>query len=167
MPVAGVFPTVARDFVSAPDAARRENDCFRAKNQEPAALAIVTESAYNAVAFLEQRQNRALHVDIDPLMNAVILERPDHFQSGAIADVCEPRVTMSAKVSLQNAAVFCPGENGAPRFQLADTIRRLLRVELRHSPIVDVLPPAHRVGEVHAPVVPVVDIGEGGGDSAF
>ena len=44
MAVAGVFPTVARDLVGSPDAAGGEHDRFRAKNFEPAALAIVTET---------------------------------------------------------------------------------------------------------------------------
>src|SRR2546423_106402 len=85
MSVARVFPTVARDFVGAPDPAGRQDDRFRAENHEPAALAIVTKRADDAVPFLEERQNRPFHVNVDPLMHAVVLERPNHFQSGPLA----------------------------------------------------------------------------------
>ena len=40
-------------------------------------------------------------------------------------------------------------------------------VQLGHPPVVDVLPAAHRVGEVHLPAVAIVDVGERGSDAAF
>ena len=40
-------------------------------------------------------------------------------------------------------------------------------MQLRHAPIVDVLPAAHRVGEMHFPIVAIVDIRQRGRDSAF
>jgi hypothetical protein len=54
-----------------------------------------------------------------------------------------------------------------PRLELAHAIRRLLRVQLRHPPAVDVLAAAHRVGEVDLPVVAIVHVGERGRDAAF
>ena len=100
-------------------------------------------------------------------MDAVVLERADHLQARAVADVGEPRITMPAEVSLEDPAVVRAVEDGAPRFQLAHAVRRFLRVELGHAPVVDVLPAAHRVGEVDAPVVAVVDVAHGGGHAAL
>ena len=100
-------------------------------------------------------------------MNAVILQRADHFQSGAIADVRQARIFVSAEISLQNAAVLRAIENRAPGFEFAHAIRRFPGVQLGHPPVVDVLPAAHRVGEMDLPVVAVVHVGERGGDAAF
>ena len=100
-------------------------------------------------------------------MNAVILQRADHLEAGAIADVRQARILVAAEVALQDAAVRRAIEQRAPRLELADAIRRFLRVQLRHAPVVDVLAAAHRVGEVHLPVVAVVDVGERRRDAAF
>ena len=40
-------------------------------------------------------------------------------------------------------------------------------MQLGHPPVVEVLAAAHRVGEVHAPVVAVVDVRHRGGHAAF
>ena len=100
-------------------------------------------------------------------MDPVILQGADHFQAGAIANMREARVFMAAKISLQNSTVFRPIENRAPGLEFAHPGRRFPRVQFRHSPIVDVLPAAHRVGEMHFPVIAIVDIRERGRDSAF
>src|SRR6266436_8727822 len=100
MSVSGVFPTVARDFVSAADATGREYDRVRAENLEASALALIAESADYAVAIFQQGKNRMFHVHIDSLMNPVILKRADHFQAGAIANVRKSRIFMTAKISL-------------------------------------------------------------------
>ena len=106
-------------------------------------------------------------MDVDALVHAVVLQGADHFQAGAIADVREARIFMATEISLQNAAVFRPIEDRAPSLQFADPIGRFLGVQLRHSPIVDVLPAAHRVGEMNLPVVAIVHVGERGRDPAF
>ena len=137
------------------------------KTLEPAALAIVAERAGDAVAVLEQRDDRALHVDVDAAMDAVILERADHLEAGAVADVREPRIAVAAEVALQDAAVRRAVEHRAPRLELADAVGRFLGVQLGHAPVVDVLAAAHGVGEVDPPVVAVVDVGERRGDAAF
>ena len=41
VPVAGVFPTVACDFIGPANSARGENDRFRPENFEPTTLAFV------------------------------------------------------------------------------------------------------------------------------
>ena len=44
---------------------------------------------------------------------------------------------------------------------------RFLGMQLGHAPVVDILAAAHRIGEVYSPVVAFVDVGQGGGDTAF
>src|SRR5947208_12092920 len=129
MSVSGVFPTIARDFVGAADATGREHDRFGAENPEASALALITESAHYAVAIFQQRKNRMFHVHIDSLMNPVILKRTDHFQAGAIADMRETGIFVTAEIPLQNPAILCPIENCAPSFKLADAVRRFHAVQ--------------------------------------
>ena len=93
-------------------------------------------------------------------MDPVILERADHLEPGAIADVGEARIAMAAEIALEDPAVLGAVEHRAPGLELADAIRRFLRVELGHPPVVHVLAAAHGVGEVHLPAVAVVDVGE-------
>ena len=64
---------------------------------------------------------------VDALMHAVILQRANHFQPGAIADVRQPRIFVAAEISLQNAAIFRAIEDRAPRFEFAHAIGRFLR----------------------------------------
>jgi hypothetical protein len=97
-------------------------------------------------------------VDVDAAMDAVILQRADHLEAGPVADVREARIAMAAEVPLENPAVLRPVEYGAPGLELADAIGRLLRVQLRHAPVVHVLAAAHRIGEVDLPAVAVVHI---------
>src|SRR5436305_9586929 len=101
MSVAGIFPAVAGDLVGAPDSASREHDRFRAENFEPAAFPFVTKCANRAIPFFQDRQDRVFHEHLDALMHAMILQRANHFESGAIPDVREPRITVTAEVSLK------------------------------------------------------------------
>ena len=104
-----------------------------------------------------------LHAAVD----AVVLKSADHFQSGAVADVGEARIFVSAKVTLKDAAVFGAIKERAPCFELAHALGRFFGVELGHAPVVEVLSAAHGVSEVHAPVVAIVDIGQSRGDASF
>ena len=79
----------------------------------------------------------------------------------------QPRIFVAAEISLQNAAIFRAIENRAPRFELAHAIGRFLRVQLGHAPLIDILPAAHRIGEMHFPIVAFIDIGQRRCDSAF
>ena len=140
---------------------------FRSKNPEPAALAIVAKCSANSRSILEQREDADLHVHIDSPMDSVILQSADHFQAGAIADVREARIFMAAKISLQNPAILCAVENRPPGLEFAHPRRRLPRMQLRHPPIIDVLPAAHGVGEMDFPVIAIVHVGERRRDPAF
>ena len=165
--VAGVLPAVAGDLEGAADAAGREHDRLGLEHARSAALAVVAERAGDAVAVLEQLDDRVLHVDVDALVDAVVLQRADHLQAGAIADVGEPRVAVAAEVALQDAAVLGAVEDRAPGLQLAHAVGRLLGVQLGHAPVVQVLAAAHRVGEVDLPAVAVVDVGHRRGHAAL
>src|SRR5205814_8458181 len=111
------------------------DDGFRAKNPEPAELAIVAKCSADSGSVLQQREDANLHMHIDPLVNPVILQGADHFQAGAIADVREARILMAAEISLQNPAICGPIENRTPGLELAHSCRRLPGVQLRHPPI--------------------------------
>src|SRR5437868_8369102 len=167
MSVAGVFPTVACDLVSAADAASCEHDCFGAKSSESPAFAFVSKCTDDAIAIFEEGENGMFHVNLDPLMHTMILQRPDHLETGPISDVREPRVFMATKVPLQNTTILCSIENRAPCFEFAHAIGRLLRVQLGHAPLIDVLATAHGIGEMHFPIIALIDIGQGGRDPPF
>ena len=97
----------------------------------------------------------------------MILQCSNHFQAGAIAHVRESRIFVAAKIPLQNATILRAIEHRTPRFELAHTIWRFLRVQLGHAPIVHVLPAAHRIGEMHLPIVAIINIGQRRCDPAF
>src|SRR6185503_4706584 len=149
------------------DAARGEDDRFCLKQTKTAALAVVGKSAGDAVTVLEEGDDRDLHEDVDALMDAVILQRANQLEAGAVADVRQTRIPVAAEVALQNAAVGGAIEHCAPRLELLHAIGRFLRVQLGHAPVVDVLPAAHGVGEVHAPVVAIVDVAHRRGHAAL
>ncbi len=140
---------------------------LRLEDLEATALALVGEHAGDAIAVLEQRDHGVLHVHVDALMDAVILQGADHLEAGAIADVREARIAVPAEIALENAAVGRAIENRAPGLEFAHAIGRLLGVKLGHAPVVDVLAAAHGVGEMDAPVVAIVHVGERGGDAAL
>ncbi len=167
MAIAGIFPTVARNFVSPANAARGEQYRPGLKNFKSTPLALISKSADNPVALFEQGDHRAFHVHINSLMDAVVLKRPDHLQPRAISDVGQPRIPVPAKVSLQDAAVFSAVEHRAPGFKFAHAIRGFPGVEFGHAPIIDVLASAHRVGEVDLPIVPVIHIGQCSRDASL
>ena len=118
-------------------------------------------------AVAQERDDRELHVDVEAAVDAVVLQRPDHLEARAIADVREARILVAAEVALEDAAVRRAIEERAPGLELADAIRRFPGVQLGHPPVVDVLAAAHRVGEMHLPAVAVVDVGERRRDAAF
>jgi hypothetical protein len=158
--VAGILPAVAGDLVGLADAAGRQHHRPGPEDDEPAMLPVIGHRPRDAVAVLEEPEDRAFHVHFDALVDAVVLEGADHFQAGAVADVSEARVLVSAEVALEDAAVAGAVEDGSPGFQFADAGRRLLGMQLGHAPVVDVLPAAHGVGEVDLPVVAVVHVGQ-------
>ena len=102
-----------------------------------------------------------------PSVDAVLLERADHLEAGAVADVREARILVTAEVALEDAAVLRAIEERAPLLELVDAVGRFHRVELRHAPLIQVAAALHRVAEVDLPVVLRLDVAERGGDAAF
>src|SRR2546427_471470 len=161
-----VFPAVAGDLVGAAHSSCGNDDGSGMKKKKAAALPVVAESSDDTICVLEQRDDRALHVNIDPLMYAVILKRSDHFEAGAIADMGETRIPMAAKIPLENVSLASPVEDGAPRLQLANAGRSFFGMEFGHMPVVEVLSSAHRVCEVNSPVVGGIDRAQRCGNAA-
>src|SRR5690348_15697807 len=84
---AGAIQAVARDLIGFTHVASREHDRFRAEEVTSPALAIVTKRGADPLAVLEQSKDADFHVHIDPAMHAVVLQGPDHLETGAITDM--------------------------------------------------------------------------------
>ena len=65
---------------------------------------------------------------------------------------------MSAEIALEDPSVLGAVEHGAPVLELPDAVGRLLRVELRHAPVVEHLAAQHRVLEVDLPGIARVHV---------
>jgi hypothetical protein len=168
MTVAGVLPAVARDLVGPADAAGREDDGRRTPDAKAPPLALVSERPGDALSILEEARHGALHVHLDvPLVDRVVLERADHLETRPVAHVRESRIAMTAEIPLKDAPIGSAVEQRAPGLELPHAVRRLLGVQLGHAPVVDVLPAAHRVREVDAPAVPIIDVRQRRRDTAL
>ena len=154
-------------LIGAAEAARGDDDRLGLENLEAAALAVVAERAGDAVAVLEQRDDGPFHVDRDALVDAVVLQRADHLQAGAVADVGEARIAVAAEIALRNLAFLGAIEDRAPGLELVHARGRFLGVQLGHAPVVDVLAAAHGVGEMDLPAVAIVDVAHGRGHAAL
>jgi hypothetical protein len=106
-------------------------------------------------------------VDLNALMDAVILQRPDHFESGTITHVRQTRISMATEIPLENLALFGAIENRAPGLEFLHPVRSLFGMQFRHSRIVQILAAAHRIGKMDAPVIAIVDISHRRGHAAF
>src|SRR6187401_755348 len=128
MTIARVLPAVAGDTESAADAAGCQYDRATLEDLEAAALSVVRERAGDPIAILDDLDDGALHVHFDSHLHRVVLERADHLQAGAVADVCKTRILMAAEVSLKDAAVRRSIEDRTPRLELTHPVGRFLRV---------------------------------------
>ena len=88
------------------------------------------------------------------LMDTVILKRPDHLQSGSVADMGKPWMFVAAEVTLVNFTSRSSVKYGSPSFEFAHAIGGLLGMNLCHPPVVDVVTAAHGVSKVRPPAVP-------------
>ncbi len=153
----------------APDAAGGEHDGLGAEDDELAVLAPVAERAADAVAVRidEKPRDGALHVHLHAAVDAVLLERADHLEARAVADVGEARVLVTAEVALKDSPVGRAVEERAPLLELVHAVGRFHGVELRHAPLVQVAAALHRVAEVDLPVVLRLDVPQRRGDAAL
>ena len=56
---------------------------------------VTTEAdADHPFAVLEQRENGNFHIDLNPLVDAMVLQCADEFEAGTVADVREPGISM-------------------------------------------------------------------------
>ena len=115
----------------------------------------------------QQAQDLALHEDVGPHGDHLLLQGADQLQAGAVADVGQAGVAVAAEVALGDAAVLGAVEQRAPALQLVDAVGRLHGVDLRHAPVVEHLAAAHGVAEVDLPVVLGPDVAHGGGHAAL
>jgi|GEM_PF-6852184 len=165
--VCGVFPAIAGDREGLADPTSCQHDRLGPKDDELAAFAEIAECAGDAVVVLEEGDDRALHVEVDSSVDAVILESANHFEARPVADVSEAGILVAAEIALENAAILGAIEKSAPGLEFENAGGRLLGMHLGHTRVVEVLAAAHRVGEVDAPVVTLVDVADRRRDAAF
>jgi hypothetical protein len=178
--VAGVLPRVARDLERLADAAGREDHGGRLERGEPAVLAEVAEDAGHRLPVLQHVGDGELVEHLQVLLAVaelalvVLLQRDDlllhgadQLETGAVADVRQPRVLVPAEVALADLAVLGAVEERAVGLQLPDAVRGLLGVQLGHARVVEELAAAHRVAEVDLPVVLGVHVAHRGGGTAL
>ena len=165
--VARAFPRIARHGIRAAKSASANDNGLGLENPKTAALAVVAERTGHAVAIFQQRHDGVFHVHRDALMNAVILQRADEFETRAVADVGETRITMTAEIALRNFSFLGAIKHRPPSFEFVNARRCFLGVQFGHAPVVDILAAAHRVGEMDLPIVAVVHIAHGRGHAAF
>src|SRR5581483_6279255 len=166
-PVAGVFPRIGRHPPRLPDSARRNHHGFRLEQDEPPLFPPVRQCARAALSILQQPRHRAFHVHVDALLHSAVLQRSDQLQPRAVSHVAQAPKRVPAERPLQDSSVLRAIENRAPLLQFPHTLRRFLRVQLRHPPVVEHFPAAHRVAEMRLPVVRAVHVGHRRGDPAF
>ena len=165
--VARALPRIRVDAEDAADAARTEDDRLGVEDDEAPVVTPVAEGPADALPVREKTRDGALHVHLHPAVNAVLLERADHLEPGAIAHVGEARVLVAAEVTLEDSPVGRAVEEGAPLLELLHAVRGLHGVELRHAPLIQVPAALHRVAEVHLPVVLRLDVAKRRGDAAL
>src|SRR2546429_638800 len=121
------------------------------ENNKAAVFAPIAERAGNAIAISEQPRDGAFHVHVEAHLPAAVLQRANHFEPGAVAYVAQPLVRVAAESALQNLTLLGAIEERAPKLEFAHAIGGFLCVNLRHAPVVEHFPAAHRVAEVCAP----------------
>ena len=116
---------------------------------------------------VEQAEHLELHEHLDAVGHCLLLQGPDHLEAGAVAHVGQPGEAVAPEVTLEDEPIGGAVEERPPLFELADTVGRLLGMELGHAPVVEHLPAPHGVPEVHLPVVVGVDVAESGRDPSL
>src|SRR5579875_1482380 len=148
-------------------AAGRHDDGRGVPHDEPARRTLIPRRTDDRAVTLEERRHGMLHEDGDLAGDDFVLERADQLEAGAVPDVDQPLIRVSAEEALHDPPVVGTVEDRSPRLEVVDLFGRFLRVQERHLPIIDVLPAEHRVAKMNAPVVARIDAPDGGGDPAF
>ena len=122
VPVAGILPAIAGHPEGLADASGGQHDGLGAEHLKLALLTVIGDGARDAVSILEQINDGGFHMDVDTHMDAVVLEGADHLQAGAVADVRQAGILVTAEVALQDAAVLGAVKHRAPGFEFAGTV---------------------------------------------
>src|SRR4030095_5686353 len=101
------------------------------------------------------------------LVNAVVLERANHFQSGAVTYVSQAWIFVSSEIPLKNTPIFSTVEQRSPGLQLFHAVRCFLSMQLYHPPVIQILSTAQGVCKMHFPAVAVVNVRQCCGDTTF
>jgi hypothetical protein len=109
-PTSGAIPAVAGYFVNPAHASGCQDNRLRVKDLKTSAFAIISECADDPLVICQQLYNGMLLEEINPLVDPMVLKRPDHFQSGPVTNVREARIFVPAEITLKDPSVFCPVE---------------------------------------------------------
>jgi hypothetical protein len=100
-------------------------------------------------------------------VHAAILQRSNHFQSRAIPYVTQTTERVATEGALENPSVLRPVKQRSPLLQFLYPFRSLLRVQLRHAPIVNKFAAAHCVSKMGLPTVSGIHVGHRCGNAAL
>src|SRR5438445_1465330 len=134
--VAGVLPGVRSDAPGFADAAGGDDDGLGFENDEASGLAPIGKGAGDAATVGEKARDGALHVDVNALLDAAVLQGSNHFEAGAVADVAKALEGVAAEGALENITGLRAVEERAPLFEFADAVGGFLGVKLGHAPVV-------------------------------
>src|ERR1700710_1455692 len=162
--IPGVLPRVTGDFESLADAARGQYHRRSIELDEAAGLAPVAERPGHRVGVGEQVRDRTLGENLEvglivTMLNEIILlqrhdlllQGTDQLQARAVTDVRQPRVLMATEIALADLAVLGAVEQCTVSLQFPYPLRRFLRVQLGHPPVVEELAPPHGVPKMNLP----------------
>src|SRR5581483_12249721 len=83
-----ILPAVAGDFVSPSNSSRRKNHSFSPKQVKSPPLAIISKRTRDAISIFQQGNDRVFHENVQTEMDSMVLKCTDHFQAGAVSDMC-------------------------------------------------------------------------------
>ena len=160
MTLTGVLPRARADLPAARNAPRRQYHRLGLEYVQRSVVTVVCETSGDAPVGLEQPAHSELHEHVHTHVDTLLLQGTNQLEARGIADVGQPRVGVAAEVALAGQSLRRPVEDGAPLLELTNPVWRLLRMNLGHPPVPEVLATLHRVTEVGLPRVPVVLVSE-------
>ncbi len=163
-PVSRAVVRVGGNLVDPPTSSGRQDDRPAPEEHEPPRGDPDTEgSGYPPVRrVLEDPRDLDLVDEWYVPVQDLVLEGPDQLETGAVPDVAEPAVGVSPERALHDLPVLGPVEEGSVLLELMYPLDHLLRVDLGHPPVAQVLSLHDCVGEVNLPAVCRVDVPERG-----
>ena len=100
-------------------------------------------------------------------MDAVVLESPDQFKSGAVPYMSKTRVAVTAEVALGYQPFLVTVEQSTPFFQLGYSFCSFAAEDFDHAPVVKVFSASNSVTKVNLPVVSGICVAQGGSHTTF